>query len=412
MRAIVPRLVAPRLEEALADAPVVLVHGPRQCGKTTLARAVGEARGHAYVTLDDHVTLASALADPVAFVDDLPERVILDEVQRAPGLFLRLKWTVDRLRTPGRFLLTGSSNVLLVPALADSLAGRMEVVRLHPLAQCEIASRSSAFLDALFAGRFPRRAVARLRGELAERVVAGGYPPALARPTPSRRARWYRDYVDALVQRDVRELGRIAHLDALPRILQAAAASTAQLLNVTALGGALALSRPTLREYLTLLERLFLVDELPAWSSNRLSRLVKTPKLHLSDAGLGAALAGHDAATLAADRGALGPLLETFVHAELRRLASGRADSIAFHHFRDRDGTEVDLVLERGAHQVAGVEVKAGATVTGADFAGLRKLAAAAGDRFRAGVVLYDGEQVAPFGERLFAVPLRLLWDA
>lgn len=407
---VLPRLVAPRLEEALRDSPVVLVQGPRQCGKTTLARSVGLPLDHAYFTFDDPVTLASARADPVAFVDDLPQRVILDEVQRLPELFLRIKWAVDRDRRPGRFLLTGSSNVMLLPAMADSLAGRLALVRLHPLAQCELSSRPATFLAALFGGRFARRPMARLRSELIERVVAGGYPPALERPTPARRTRWYRDYVEALVQRDVWDLARISHSEALPRLLSAAAASTAQLVNVASLGSSLQLSRPTLREYLTLLERLFLVEELPAWHSNRLSRLVKTPKLHVADTGLAAALSGHDADSLTDDRGAFGPLLETFVYNELRRLASASEEPIAFHHFRDKDGVEVDLVLEQGARRVAGVEVKAGATVTSADFAGLRKLAQAAGKHFTCGVVLYDGEQVAPFGERLYAVPFPMLW--
>ncbi len=129
------RFVRPRLVEALADTPVVLVHGPRQCGKTTLARQVGDAAGYGYVTFDDDVLLASAQTDPVGFVADLPARVILDEVQRAPLLFTTLKAAVDRDRVPGRFLLTGSANVLLVPQLADSLAGRLEILRLHPLAQ-------------------------------------------------------------------------------------------------------------------------------------------------------------------------------------------------------------------------------------------------------------------------------------
>lgn len=404
-------MVAARLEEALEDSPVVLVQGPRQCGKTTLSRAVGEARGYGYRTFDDPVTLASAQADPVAFLDALPERAVLDEVQRVPELFLRVKWLVDRDRRPGRFLLTGSSNVLLLPALADSLAGRMEIVRLHPLAQCELASRGSGFLGALFAGSFAREGGPRLAGELVERVVAGGYPPALARPTAARRRRWYRDYVEALVQRDVRDLARIAHLEALPRLLAAAAASTARLVNVTTLGGDLGLSRPTLREYLTLLERLFLVEELPAWSTNRLTRLVKTPKLHVGDTGIAAALAGHDAESLTADRGAFGFLLETFVHNELRRLAGAHEAPIAFHHFRDKDGVEVDLVLEQGGRLVAGVEVKASATVTERDFAGLRKLAEATGKRFACGVLLYDGDRVATFGERLLAVPFRALWD-
>jgi len=406
-----PRFALPRLKEALADTPVVLVHGPRQCGKTTLARQVGDAAGYTYVSFDDDVTLAAAQADPVGFVADLPEHTVLDEVQRAPGLFTAIKTAVDRNRAPGRFILTGSANVLLVPRLADSLAGRLEILRLHPLAQSELARKAPRFLEALFGATFMVRRAARLGAELAERIVAGGYPAALARVSARRRRAWYRDYVETLIQRDVRDLAKISALDTLPRLLQLAAGQTARLLNVADLAAPFQLSRPTIRDYVTLLERIFLLERLPPWHSNRLSRLVKTPKLHLGDTGLAAALHGHDAQALVKDRATLGQLLETFVYQELRRQASWQDDAIAFHHFRDKDGAEVDIVLERGGHQVAGVEVKAAATVTLADFRGLRKLKDATGQRFAGGVVLYDGQTSAGFGEGLYAVPIRALWE-
>ncbi len=406
-----PRHAEPRLTEALADSPVVLIHGPRQCGKTTLARKVGEPLGYTYVTFDDDVARGAAQADPAGFVGDLPERAILDEVQRVPSLFGALKTTVDRVRVPGRFILTGSANVLLVPKLADSLAGRMEILRLHPLAQCELALRMPGFLDALFEGGFKTRRSERLAGQLAERIAAGGYPAALARPAGRRRAAWYRDYLEALVQRDVRDLARISSLDALPRLLALAAGQTARLLNVTDLAAPFQLSRPTIRDYVTLLERVFLLDSLPPWHSNRLSRLVKTPKLHLGDTGLACAQLGVDAAALAADRPLLGQLLETFVFQELRRQASWHDEPLTFFHYRDKDGAEVDIVIERGARALAGVEVKAAATVTATDFRGLRKLREAAGARFAGGVVLYDGETHASFGDGLHAVPLRALWE-
>lgn len=405
------RLAESALGQALADTPVVLIHGPRQCGKTTLAQAAGKTRGYAYFSFDDAVTLDAASTDPVGFVADLPEHSILDEVQRVPALFSAIKAAVDRGRRPGRFLLTGSANVLLVPKLADSLAGRMEILRLHPLAQCELAGAPSAFLDALFDGRFKARTYGRLGKELAERIAAGGYPTALARPSARRRAIWYRDYIESLVQRDVRDLARIASLDVLPRLLTLAAGQTARLLNVSDLAAPFQLSRPTIKDYVTLLERVFLLESLPPWHSNRLSRLVKTPRLHLGDTGVACALLGLDAEALREDRATLGQLLETFVYQELRRQASWRDDDIRFHHFRDKDGVEVDVVLERGGRHLAGIEVKAAATVTAADFRGLRKLRDAAGRRFRAGVVLYDGEASVGFGEGLYAVPIRALWE-
>ena len=406
-----PRFIRAALEEALVDTPVVLLHGPRQCGKTTLARLVGDSLGHTYITFDDDTQLAAATNDPAGFVASLPQRVVLDEVQRVPSLFLALKAAVDRDRKPGRFILTGSANVLLVPKLADSLAGRMEILRLHPLSQSEMAREKPGFIHALFAGRFQSHRGARLGIELASRIAAGGFPAALVRTTPRRRAAWYRDYVETLVQRDVRDLARIASLDALPRLLQLGAGQTAHLLNMAELAGPFQLSRPTIRDYVTLLERIFLLEHLPPWHSNRLRRLVKTPKLHMGDTGLSAFLLGLDTEGLWTDRAAFGQLLETFVFQELRRQADWQDKPIHFFHFRDKDGAEVDLVLERGVQALAGIEVKAGATVTASDFQGLRKLRAAAGPRFTAGVVLYDGESVVSFGDRFFAVPVRALWE-
>lgn len=407
-----PRFMQPRLSEALGDSPVVLVHGPRQCGKTTLARTVGDAAGFSYLSFDDDVLRASAQTDPMSFVADLPGKTVLDEIQRVPELFTALKASIDRDRKPGRLILTGSANVLLLPKLADSLAGRMEILRLHPLSQAELAGRQPDFLDALFGEGFKGKPKARLGAVLVDRIAAGAYPAALARPASRRRAAWYRDYIETLVQRDVRDVRRINSLDALPRLLAAAAGQTARLLNVSDLAAPFQLSRPTIRDYVTLLARIFLLEELPPWHTNRLSRLIKTPKLHLGDTGLACALLGVDADALAADRSMLGPLLETFIFQELRKQVSWREEPIVFHHFRDKEGVEVDIVLEGSRQRVAGIEIKASATVTAADFKGLRKLQAASGKRFATGVVLYDGEATAPFGEQLFAVPVRRLWEA
>jgi predicted AAA+ superfamily ATPase len=397
---------------ALADSPVVLVHGPRQCGKTTLAQVVGDRADYAYISFDSEVARGAAESDPIGFTAALPPRVILDEIQHVPRLFSAIKNSVDRNRTPGRFILTGSANVLLLPALSDSLAGRMEILRLHPLAQAEIESHESSFIELLLGDGFPFIQVERLGPDLARRVVAGGYPPALARTTGARRAAWHRSYLNAIIQRDVRDLTRIASLESLPRLLELAAAQTACLFNVSDLASPFQLSRPTVRDYLTLLENLFLIERLAPWHTNRVSRLVKTPKLHMGDSGLAATLLDAGSATLIEDRKLLGSLVETFVFQELNRAAGWRDDALRFFHFRDRDGFEVDIVIEQGARVVAGVEVKSGATVTNADFSGLRKLQQAAGRRFHRGVVLYDGDAVLPFGERMQAVPIRLLWEA
>jgi uncharacterized protein len=405
-----PRYIEPRVLESLTDTPVVLIHGPRQCGKTTLARLVGDARGFTYLSFDDDVQRSAAQVDPVGYVADLPEHVILDEVQRVPELFTSLKAAVDARRKPGRYILTGSAHVLLVPRLADSLAGRMAILRLHPLSQAEIAGSRADFLHALFRGGFRIGAFGRRQGRvLAERITAGGYPAALSRATARRRTAWYRNYIDTLVQRDVLDLTRISRLDAMPRLLEMAAGQTARLINVSDMAAPFQVSRPTIREYLTLLSRIFLLEELPPWHSNRLRRLIKTPKLHLGDTGLVCALFGLDARSLWHDRALFGQVLETFIFQELRRQAGWQEDEISFSHFRDKDKNEVDMVLESGG-KLAGVEVKAGSTVTASDFKGLQKLQRSAEKRFAAGVVLYDGDFVVPFGKDLYAVPMSCLW--
>lgn len=438
-----PRSAERRLVEALEDSPVVLLHGPRQCGKTTLAQLTcapdrltwrgdiptryGEpptwrhslqGRNYGYFSFDDRVAREIARADPAGFVADLPGRVILDEVQHVPELFEAIKISVDRQRAPGRFLLAGSANIFLVPRLSESLAGRLQFVPLHPLTQYELTGRSDPsrpdadFLDALFGDGFPVFRSEYLGAQLAEKIVAGGYPAALERPTARRRANWYRNYVDSLVRRDVRDMTRIRSLDVLPRLLRGAAAQTAQLYNLSSLASPFELSRPSIESYVALLERLFLLERLPSWRGNRLKRLIRSPKLHLADTGLAAALLGADARSLAADRILLERLLETFVFQELRRQASWRDMPTEFSHFRDKDGVETDIVIEQASGAVAGVGVKASATVNRADFRGLRKLEKAAGDRFARGVVLYDGETSLPFGDRFHAVPVSRLWRA
>ncbi len=430
-----PRHLTQHLVEALEDSPVVLIHGSRQCGKTTLAQmvcapqylqqnnnAVKEALRrnpttekipkYEYMNFDDDIVREAAKTDPMGFVAGLPERVILDEAQRVPEIFTALKMQVDRRRVPGRFVLTGSANVLLNPKLLDSLAGRLQMIKLYPLAQCELEDQPPhGFLDALFGGGFEIRQMERLGRNLGERIAAGGYPAALKLPVGRRRTNWYNNYIGSQLQKDLSDFTRIATLDSLPRLLALSAAQTARLFNISRLASSLQLGRLTVSNYVKLLEITFLLERLPPWHSNRQSRLVKTSKIHIGDTGLACALLKADADSLMANRSLLGQLLETFVFNELRRQASWHDDFMSFYHYRDRDRGEVDIVIERGPLAIAGVEVKASGTVTKADFRGLRRLKEVTGSRFVGGVVLYDGEICAGFGDGLYAVPLRMLWE-
>ena len=403
------RLVEDPLRAALADTPVVALVGARQTGKTTLAKKLCEALGGEYVSLDDAATLAGAARDPAAFLRARAEPLVIDEVQAAPELLRAIKRSVDDDRRPGRFLLTGSANVLALPRLSESLAGRMEIRTLWPLSQGEIRGRNETFLQKLFTDTPLRRRAP--RADLPATIATGGYPEAVARADPARRAAWFASYVSAILQRDVRDLARIEGLVELPRLLQLLAARSAALMNVAEISRASAMPHTTLKRYLALLEHTFLLRPLPAWSSNRGKRLTKSPKIHLVDCGLAAHLAGFDASTLAHDRPALGPLLESFVVGELVKQASWAEASIALYHFRTAAGREVDIVLEGAGGRVAGVEVKASSAVSASDFAGLEALAETAGKKFARGVLLYDGDSVVPFGERMLAAPVQALWE-
>lgn len=402
------RFVEHRIKQALSDTRIVLLIGPRQSGKTTLAQWLARD-GMAFLTLDNATSLAAAQQDPVGFVRGL-DRAVIDEVQRAPDLFLAIKESVDDDGRPGRFLLTGSANLMTLPRVADSLAGRMEIIRLLPLAQAEIRGAYPNFLDAAFQGKVPATGQIVVGGDLVTTVLAGGYPEALTRSSWARRQDWYLDYVEAIVQRDVRDITQIEQISQMPRLLKVLAHHSGQLVNHSSIGAALGMNHVITQRYTGIFGQLFLIATLQPWYISQLKRLIKTPKLHFVDAGLLAALRDISPERLQADRTPFGALLETFVLAELLKLASWFGDRLEFSHFRDKEQNEVDIVLEDRRGRVVGVEIKAAATVKGSDFGGLRRLAQACGDRFALGLVLYDHDRVVPFGDRLFAAPISTLW--
>ncbi|MGH9854196.1 MAG: ATP-binding protein [Blastocatellia bacterium] len=409
------RLLRPQLLDALADTPVVFLNGARQTGKSTLVRDLADGAHPArYLTFDDAAVLAAARHDPAGFVAGLEGPVIIDEVQHAPDIFPALKLAVDRDRQPGRFLLTGSANILLLPRVSESLAGRMEILTLWPLSQGEIEGIEENLIDHLFSAQFalPRIAPKDIstRADLLDRVARGGYPEALGRKTEERRRDWFSAYITTILQRDVREMANIEGLTELPRVLTLLATRASSLHNLAEISRGVSIPQTTLRRYLTLLETTFLLAPLPAWSSNLGKRLVKAPKLALSDTGLLTYLLGATKERLAEDSSVLGRALENFVVTELRKQSSAGKTKPQLFHFRTESDQEVDVVLEDAAGRLVGVEVKANAAVTGGDFKGLRALQEMTGKRFTRGVVLYTGAESVPFGPDLFALPIESLW--
>ncbi len=411
LETIIPRGIQRAVDEALADTPVVCLLGPRQCGKSTLARSLDPSRK--YLTLDDANLLAAATKDPGGFINQSPDNITLDEIQRAPDLLLAIKHTVDENRRPGRFLLTGSANLLQLPHLPDSLAGRMESLYLHPLTEAEKSFAPGTLLARLLANDWSDpfvREESMAPSTLPGRIVSGGYPEPQGRGYVRAR-QWHRNYLRAVIDRDVHDVARVRDSSEVAKLLEILAFQTGSLLNTSSLSIDLRLDRQTVERYITVLERLFLVRRLSPWHRNSAKRLIKTPKVHLIDSGLAASLSGISADDWLTKRDKFGHLLESFVLQQLIAQAGWTDPDIRFWHYRDKDQVEVDTVITRGS-KVWGVEVKASATLHHSDGNGLRRLAAQTGKDFQTGIVFYDGSTILPLdGRKILAVPLKLLWE-
>ena len=400
------------LAAAMADTPVVCILGPRQCGKSTLAKHLAQDR--VFVSLDDPANYELAMADPKGFIGELPESVTIDEVQRVPELTLAIKHSVDENRKPGRFLLTGSANLLQLPRLADSLAGRMEWLELQPFSEAEKAGTEGLFLQRWLGGTLESvisPTTPPQPSTLPQRVLSGGYPEACRR-SPDRARQWQLQYVRSIIQSDIHDISQVRDGAEIERFLEYLCHQTAQLLNISEIAKALGHARPTIEKYLAILEQLYLVRRLPAWHRNVRKRLVKSPKIHICDSGLAAALANITAMTWTEDRKRFGHLLESFVLQQLMIQAAGLQTNTRLWHYRDKDQVEVDCVLTQG-NRTWGIEVKAAASVKSSDADGLKRLASQAGTDFHGGVVLYDGTSVLPLDRelKLYAVPISKLWE-
>lgn len=403
-----PRKISPTLTDALADTPVVCLLGPRQVGKTTLAQT--ELTDRTYLTFDDISVLTAAKRDPIGFVASLPGQVTLDEIQRVPELLPAIKSSVDKNRKAGRFLLTGSANLLLLPQVSESLAGRVEVIYLHPLSESEKQLGKSSLLADLIEGNISQQISAEqgIIDLLPKAIVSGGYPEPITRNN-ARARRWYRQYLNAIIQRDVKDIAAIKDENELLRLLEIVAYRTGSLLNLTALTNDLGIVRETVEKYLLILERLFLVRRLPAWHRNQSKRLIKAAKIHIVDSGLACALNRLNADDWNTHATEFGALLESFVVQQFICQAGWLDYDLHFSHYRDKDQVEVDLVIELDRN-VWGVEIKRSATIQLKDGAGLKRLSSQAGKYFKGGILLYSGNNCFALGESLYAVPMDWLW--
>lgn len=406
----IQRHISGNLDESLADTPVALLTGARQTGKTTLAMEWAGRRKARYFTLDEAATLAGAASDPQGFIENLEQPAVIDEVQKVPALLPAIKLRVDRDRRPGMFLLTGSANVLTLPKVSESLAGRMEIHRLWPLSQGEIHGRHEDFIATAFSKR-PPRAVSNGLIPLARPITVGGYPEVQKRKG-NRSAAWFGSYISALLQRDVRDLAHVERLTSIPNLLTLLATRSACLLNTSDLTRDARIANSTLKRYLSLLEMIFIAYRLPAWSVNLGKRLVKAPKLMLCDTGLACHLLGADENRLNGDATLKGRLTENFISNELHKQATWSAVSVRIFHFRSASAQEIDFILEDTRGRVVAIEVKASHTVRPEDFHPMRALAESLKSRFIRGILLHDGRQVIPHGANLWSAPFSCLWSA
>jgi len=406
------RNIIDNLQESLDDTPVILLNGPRQSGKSTLVKSLIDGRFLQYITFDDMSAIAAAKINPLAFIRSFKHPVIFDEVQHVEELFSAIKQMVDENRQPGRFVLTGSANIMLLPKISESLAGRIEILSLWPFSQGEIIGKKENFIDRIFSKELSlTQQSVNNENDLISRIVRGGYPEILQRKNDKRRYAWYESYVNTILKRDIRNIADIQGLIDLPRLLQLLAARIGGLVNFSEISRSIGIPQTTLKRYMTMLQTVFLVQLIPAWLTNLSKRVVKSPKLVLCDTGLASYLLGADENRFMMDRHLLGKMLENFVIMELIKQISWNEKKPSIFHFRTQAGQEVDIVLEDRAGTIVGVEVKSSVNLSNKDISGLKALQELAGKKFCRGVILYDGKNSYQLDKNIVAMPIDSLWS-
>jgi len=402
----------PVLQRRMKSMPVMLIIGPRQCGKTTLSKALGVELNLSYISCDHIPTLASIEFDPVGFLRDQIKPLIIDEAQRVPELFLPIKVDVDNNRHPGRYLLTGSANPLLVPKLGDGLTGRMGICNMWPLSQGEIRGIKETFLERLLGkGLWNGEYSILSTHEIIEMLMKGGFPSALTASSADDRREWCNDYLFNALQKDVNDLSKIEHFSQMPALLYGIANRIGSPLNVNALTDLIKTSETTIRRYIELLKSLFLLYPLPSWSRDADKKLAKSSKIYLCDTALLLHSMDFDEQRLLKLPNVLGQVFENFVIMEIVKQTTWSAESVKLYHYRTHDQKEVDIVLESPSGKVVGIEIKLSSIVRKDDLKGLMSLKEHAGEDFHKGIVLYTGDKTLPFGEFFTALPITALWQ-
>ena len=408
-----PRWQAEAIAAALNTRRVVLLDGPRQCGKTTLAKAIAKTgRAVDYRTLDDQTLLNAAIDDPHGFVAHGDNLMIIDEVQRAPMLLTAIKKDVDENQKPGRFILTGSANIQSLPKVRESLAGRVRRIRLRPLCEGELARTEPRFLEHAFSGDYRTFPISRLtKDDYLCMALRGGYPEAIRLNSGQQQQMWHKDYLDALIERDLRDIANIRRRDSLWKLIEALAAWSSKYMDISAIGAALSLTHGTLDSYINAIETLYLVDRIRPWTKTDYARVGKKDKLFMADTGLMAACMGWTLDQVRLDGERNGKLMESFVYMQLAALIDTSEGHYELSHYRDREQREIDFLIEAANGAIIGIEVKSGTNISSDSFKHLRwfKTHIAPNQAFT-GIVLYSGERVVSFGEHMWALPISSLW--
>ncbi|WP_296183039.1 ATP-binding protein [uncultured Mobiluncus sp.] len=411
--ATIPRNARVLAEEILSDTPVLTVSGARQVGKSTLVSQLLENRSHRLLNLDNAATLQAAQTDPDGFVRQFPEGIVaIDEIQRVPALLRAIKAALDEDRRPGRFIVTGSSNLMNLKGAEESLAGRAETLRLRGFSRGERKGITEDFAANAW-NPHPQLPASDLERIDYLRMITESSFPEIAEATPRRRDRWVQAYVERVLTKDATDLYGIQYPDRLRVLLGKVASQGTSEFVAAHVSRELNIPERSVPGYLNALKNVFLIDVLPAWGTNLTRRVISKPKVFLQDPATAASLVGVDATSLEMQISSsfTGGLLESFVATELLKQREWSAIPFKLFHFRDSTGKEVDLVMESRGREIVGVEVKAAVSLQGKDFSGLRHLQKLAGEKFRCGILLYAGKESLPMGPGLWAMPISALWS-